>query len=144
MTSGEGTTKDGQFSFRGFGGDYQAIITDPNTGAQMTANLNIQEQKIQAISIIFVPDSDIIDKRSVLQRLVGYWELQSNSALIQKGQDYLSLADHHLAAGERKFALQTLDAGLDELAITTKMHIQPNQMKGYLGDSIYTNKIILA
>ncbi|MBN1161212.1 MAG: endo-1,4-beta-xylanase [Dehalococcoidales bacterium] len=53
-TSGSGTTDSkGQFSFRGFGGTYEIIVTDNVTGTTTSQLISIEEQKTNEISVIF-------------------------------------------------------------------------------------------
>jgi hypothetical protein len=53
-TSGAGATdKQGEFSFAGFGGTYQIVITDPKSGLSLQKEIKIDEQKHGLITIVF-------------------------------------------------------------------------------------------
>lgn len=133
-TQGEGVTDpNGQLQIHGFGGKYDAVITDPATRAWMKTVFEIQEQQSQTVTLTFVPDADLLAMRDKLQRLVDYWQTQSSAVLVQKGKDYLALVDYHLASGERDRAEQTLKAGLEDLAVNMELHISGSQLKGSNG-----------
>ena len=47
------TDSNGQFGFRGFGGTYEATISDPETGLIKKEELTVEEQKHNLITIVF-------------------------------------------------------------------------------------------
>jgi len=52
-TSGMGFTDEkGQISFRGFGGTYEVLVTDPETGLSKRQEITIEEQKDNPIAIV--------------------------------------------------------------------------------------------
>jgi endo-1,4-beta-xylanase len=54
MTSGTSLTDDnGQISFRGFGGEYEIIITDTKTGYSKKQVIAVEEQKDNSMTLIF-------------------------------------------------------------------------------------------
>jgi len=56
-TNGTGiTNENGEISFRGFGGDYEINVTDRNTGKSVTQVVKVEEQKSNAVTIIYNPD----------------------------------------------------------------------------------------
>lgn len=117
------TAQDGTFAFRGFGGEYEIRVSNPNTGESMTAQVHVTEQKSTIETITFNPNLQLLEQKEKLEKLAGYWEGQADTERIQKGQDFLALVNHHLQNSEWTLAGQTLSAGLDELAITTEMTI---------------------
>jgi GH35 family endo-1,4-beta-xylanase len=133
-TSSNGVTDaNGELTLQGFGGKYEIVITDPNTKASMKTTFDVQEQKSETAQIVFVPNNDLLATFEKLQSLANYWDAQSNTALAQKGLDYLALANHYIEVGERNNAEQALNAGLDDLAIPIVIHIPGTQLKGYYG-----------
>ena len=52
-TSGMGFTDEkGLISFRGFGGTYEVLVTDPETGLSKRQEITIEEQKDNPIAIV--------------------------------------------------------------------------------------------
>jgi DNA-binding beta-propeller fold protein YncE/GH35 family endo-1,4-beta-xylanase len=133
-TSGNGVTgDDGALQIRGYGGGYNLVITDPSTGTRMQTQVEIAEQQSQTVTLVFAPDNYLIELRDKLAALVGYWEAQHDLARVQKGKDYLALADYHLTRSERDRAEQTLNAGIVDLAITRETHLTGLQLLGSVG-----------
>ncbi len=129
-TNGEAVTgPDGIITFRGFGGDYDLLVTNPVTGESMHAVVHVTDQKSSSETMPFVPNKQLLEQKGKLEKLAGYWEKKSNTEFVQKGHDYLALADHHLRNAEWALAEQTISAGLDELAITTELDIPVTSFK---------------
>lgn len=127
-TSGTGITDaSGTLTFRGFGGDYEVEIVNPTTGESMVTQVHITEQKEISQSIKFEGSNWLTAQRTTLVKLVVYWQLKGDTKRTQKGNDYLTLVDHHVQAGEWALAKQTISAALDELAITTEIIIPIDQ-----------------
>jgi hypothetical protein len=123
-TTGSGVTDaNGILSLRGFGGEYEIEVVNPNTGESMSAHVHITEQKSAAETIAFYPNQQLLEQKTKLEKLVAYWETQADEQMIQKGRDDLTLVNHHLQNAEWALAQQTLDFALDELAIITEMTI---------------------
>lgn len=129
-TTGDGETdQDGLLTFRGFGGDYEVQITDPKTGGRMYAQVHVTEQKFSGETITFIPNKQLNEQKEKLEKLVAYWESDSNAILASKGHDYLALVNHHLQNAEWQLAEQTISAALDELAITIELDIPVEKFK---------------
>ena len=123
-TTGAGVTdSNGVMSLRGFGGEYEIVVSDPNTGESMITRLHVTEQKSVAETISFYPNQQLLEQKEKLAKLVAYWEVQADDQMIQKGHDDLALVNHHLENSEWALAQQTLDFAFDELAITTEIKI---------------------
>ncbi len=129
-TTGDGKTdQDGALAFRGFGGDYEIQITDPKTGGRMYAQVHVTEQKFSSETITFIPNKQLNEQKEKLEKLIAYWESDSNAILANKGHDYLALVNHHLQNAEWQLAEQTISAALDELAITIELDIPVEKFK---------------
>ncbi len=140
-TEGEGTTDDNGFlTFRGFGGDYDLDIVNPASGESMNTQVHIAEQDSTSETIKFISNNLLLDKKADLKKLVAYWESKSEQLIVQKGKDYLALANHHLTNSEWLLANQTLVAALEELAITTEVVVHNSQLipVGYRGQGYTT------
>lgn len=123
-TSGEGLTgMDGSLDIRGFGGEYEFILVDPQTGGIMEGQFHITEQQNTKQVLTFTPDNLLLAMQANLEKLVSYWELQGDLSRTQRGKDYLALIERHLQLKERGLAEQSLKAGLDELAIEKVVNI---------------------
>ncbi len=123
-TSGEGhTDQSGALVFRGFGGDYEIEIVNPQTGESMVAPVHVTEQEVASRTVTFYPNQQLLQHKEKLEKLIGYWETKSNAELVHKGHDYLALVNHHLQNSEWERAEQTIAAALDELSITIKINI---------------------
>ena len=46
------TDEEGQISFRGFGGTYEVVVNDPETGLSKKQEITVQEQKDNPITIV--------------------------------------------------------------------------------------------
>ncbi len=135
-TTGTGmTSSDGALHIRGYGGTYELVITDPSTGARMKTQAEITEQMTQTATLVFAPDNYLIELKNKLAALINYWEAQGDLARVQRGRDYLALADYHIAQNERDRAEQALNAGIEDLTITQELHLTGLQLLavGYRG-----------
>jgi hypothetical protein len=90
----------------------------------------------------FSPNADLLESTTKLQKLTDYWGTKGNEALVLKGKDFLSLAQYHIAKGERKGAEQALNEGLNELAIKTEFTLKGEKFSGYLLEGINHHKNI--
>jgi hypothetical protein len=123
-TSGQDVTgSDGSLVIRGFGGDYNIEIIDPQSGAYMESQVHIYEQQNNTVDLTFTPDNGLLERRDQLEELVAYWEFEDDATRVQKGRDYLALADYHLQRGERDLTEQSLSAGLAALVIQIEKNI---------------------
>lgn len=128
-TSGEGITdKDGNFTFRGYGGDYDLEIVDPVKGESMTTQVHITEQKAANQSIMFIPNNLLNQQKAKLEKLVAYWESTPDQEKVQKGHDYVALVNHHMQNSEWALAEQTLSAAFNELVISSEVVIPVDQL----------------
>lgn len=123
-TTGEDKTDiDGSLLFRGFAGDYEIKIIDPKTGESMLTQVHVTEQKSTSETIIFQPNKQLLEQKTKLEKLVGYWESKSEAEFVSKSHDYLALVNHHLQNAEWNMAEKTISTALDELVITTELNI---------------------
>ena len=123
-TTGETITDNsGAVSFRGFGGDYEIEIVNPASGEKMLTQVHVTEQKSTNETIIFQPNKQLLEQKTKLEKLVGYWESKSEVEFVSNGHDYLALVNHHLQNAEWTMAEQTISTALDELVITTELNI---------------------
>jgi endo-1,4-beta-xylanase len=128
-STGENVTdNNGVTTFRGFGGDYEIEIINPANGERMVTQVHVTEQNSSSETIKFVSNNLLLKKKANLEKLASYWESKSEQSLAQKGKDYLSLVNHHIQNSEWGLAEQTLEAALDELAMTTEIVIPNNQL----------------
>lgn len=124
-TTGEGVTDaKGNITWRGFAGNYALEITNPASGEWMTAQTHVTEQESNDVTIRFISNNLLMEKKARLEKLVSYWASQSDLSRVQMGKDALALVDHHLEYSEWALAEQTLDAGLNELAIRTEITLR--------------------
>ena len=128
-TSGEGITgTDGSLDIRGFGGEYTLKLVDPQTGSNMEGQIHITEQQSGDRVLTFIPDNLLLAMQANLAKLVNYWEAQGDPSLTQRGKDYLALVEYHLQLQERGLAEQSLQGGLNELAIEKIVNISPSDL----------------
>lgn len=128
-TSGETVTDgNGILSFRGFGGNYELEIVNPDDGASMFTQVHLSEQDSTVETITFIPNNALLEKKAGLEDLVDYWETKSEQGLVQTGRDYLALIEHHIQNSEWAMAEQTLNAALNDLSIHIEMSIPVNKL----------------
>jgi hypothetical protein len=128
-TTGEGVTDvNGAIIFKGFGGGYEIEIIDPVNRASMVTQVHVTEQKSTSAAIKFIPNNVLLEKQTKLEKLITYWEEQSNPDLVRKGKEYLALINHHVQNSEWSLASQTINVALDELAIQIEMDIPASKL----------------
>lgn len=128
-TIGESETNtSGVASFKGFGGDYEVEIIDPASGESMVTQIHITEQVSTDQTIKFTPNNLLLEKKAKLEKLLSYWKSKSNLDLVQKGNDYLALVDHHINNSEWALADQTINKALEDLAIQYEVTIPPSKL----------------
>jgi len=141
-TTGEGITdSNGVTTFRGFGGDYEIEIVNPNSGERMVTQVHVTEQNSTSETVEFAPNNLLLQKKANLEQLVSYWESKSEQSLVQNGKDYLALVNHHIQNSEWTLAEQTVNTALDDLAIQTEIIVPINKLVpvGYQDGSVMEN-----
>lgn len=128
-TDGEGVTgADGLLTIRGYAGDYELTVVNPESGAATKGRAHIREQQAQTTTLVFAGDAELAALRTRLEALVAYWEARPDAALAQRGRDSLALAADQLGRGERDSAQKTLLAGLADLRATETIHLSASEL----------------
>ncbi len=116
------------FAIRGYAGDYELTVVDPESGAATKGRAHIREQQAQTTTLVFAGDAELAALRTKLEGLVAYWEARPDAALAQRGRDSLALAADQLGRGDRDSAQRTLLAGLADLRATETIHFSASEL----------------